>query len=261
MFGAALGDIIGAPMEFDRGEKTKDFPLFSGQSEFTDDTVMTVAVAEALLRVSPENSDDEIRAALVESLKRWGRKYPDYGYGLRFNHWLLSEKSEPYDSCGNGSAMRCSAAGWLYSSLEETHRMARLSADVTHNHKEGVKAAKAVASAIYLARNGSSQAEIKAYVEKTFEYDLSRTLDAIRPGYHHVELAQESVPEAIIAFLEGVSFEDTIRNAISIGGDTDTVAAIAGSIAEAYFGVPEDLKQECLRRIPEEIAEVLGKIG
>lgn len=257
MYGAILGDIIGSPYEFDRGDKTKDFPLFSEESAFTDDTVMTIAVAEALLTVGENANDADIRKALVASMKKWGRKYIDAGYGARFIWWLMLEDPNPYGSFGNGSAMRCAASGWLYDSLEETCRIAGLTADVTHNHPEGIKGAKATASAIFLARTGSSKDEIRKYIVREFSYDLSRTCDEIRPSYRHVESCQETVPEAITAFLEGNDFEDVIRTAVSLGGDCDTLTCIAGGIAEAFYGVPEKLKRECESRISDEMRESL----
>ena len=257
MYGAILGDIIGSPYEFDRGSKTKDFPLFSGYSAFTDDTVMTIAVAEAFLAVTPEMDDDGIRDRVVQKMQKYGRRYPYAGYGGRFRRWLRDRHPQPYNSWGNGSAMRVSSVGWLYSDLETVRRMAGLSADVTHNHPEGIKGAEATASAIFLARTGSTKAEIKAYIEENFHYDLSRTCDEIRPDYYHVESCQETVPEAITAFLEGQSFEDVIRTAVSLGGDCDTLTCIAGSMAEAFYGVPEELKAACRKRLPEDLLEVL----
>ncbi|MCR5358413.1 MAG: ADP-ribosylglycohydrolase family protein [Thermoguttaceae bacterium] len=262
MYGAILGDIIGSPYEFDMGGKTKDFPLFSRESYFTDDTVMTVAVAEALLDIGKDAADDdEIRAALVESLKKWGRKYPDAGYGARFIGWIHLDHPKPYRSFGNGSAMRCSAAGWLYDSLDRTRRMARLTADVSHNHPEGIKGAEATASVIFLSRTGSSKEQIREYVAGQFEYDLSRTCDEIRPTYRHVESCQETVPEAITAFLEGNDFEDVIRTAVSLGGDCDTLTCIAGSMAEAFYGVPEALMAECEKRINGDLRAVLARFN
>ena len=258
MYGAILGDIIGSAFEFDRGDKTKDFPLFGRESVFTDDSVMTIAVAEALMD-SEGKSDDEIKAALAASMRKWGRRYLYAGYGGRFRIWLFDDSMGPYNSYGNGSAMRASAAGWLYDTLDETRRMARLTAEVTHDHPEGIKGAESVASAIYMARNGRSKSDIKRYIVSEFGYDLSRTCDAIRPGYHHVESCQESVPEAITAFLEGGGFEDVVRTAVSFGGDTDTIGCIAGSMAEAMYGVPAELKQECRARIPEDMLEVLQR--
>ena len=256
MYGAILGDMIGAPYEFDRGGKTKEFPLFSEGSRFTDDTVMAIAVAEALLN-NPGSSDEEIKTALVTSMQKWGHQYPRAGYGRRFFGWLCAKHPEPYGSYGNGSAMRVSAAGWLYDTIEETRRIARLTAEVTHNHPEGIKGAEATASAIFLARNGASKEEIRDYIVREFGYDLSRTCDEIRPTYHHVESCQQTVPEAITAFLEGSDFEDVIRTAVSLGGDCDTLTCIAGSIAEAFYGVPEELKQSCRERLPEDMLGVL----
>ena len=258
MIGAIIGDIIGAPYEFDRGNKTKDFPLFKHSSQFTDDSVMTVAAAEALMDTAGK-SDEEIRAALVSSMQKWGRHYPYAGYGCMFYSWLHQADPKPYGSFGNGSAMRVSAVGWLFDTLEETRHIARLTAEVTHNHPEGIKGAEATASAIFLARNGSSKAEIKEYITSEFGYDLSRTCDEIRPGYHHVESCQETVPEAITAFLEGVDFEDVIRTAVSLGGDCDTLTCIAGGMAEAFYGVPDDMAAECRRRLPKDLLEVVGR--
>ncbi len=258
MFGAILGDIIGAPYEFDRGGKTKDFPLFSEGSEFTDDTVMTAAVAEALLDTLG-GTDEEIRSALTASMQRWGRAYPDAGYGARFIGWVFSDDPKPYNSCGNGSAMRVSPAGWLGNGLDEVRRLARLTAEVTHDHPEGIKGAEAVASAICLARTGKSKAEIRDYIVNEFGYDLSRTCDEIRPFYHHVETCQETVPEAITAFLEGDGFEDVIRTAVSLGGDCDTLTCIAGSIAEAFYGVPTELVDEAKKRLTDDILAAVNR--
>ncbi|MBR0464576.1 MAG: ADP-ribosylglycohydrolase family protein, partial [Clostridia bacterium] len=235
MYGAILGDIIGSPYEFDMGKKVKDFPLFSKASEFTDDSVMTVAVAEALMDTKGQD-DDRVKEALVESMRRWGRRYPDAGYGGMFARWLESRDPKPYGSFGNGSAMRVSAAGWLYDTLEATRHAAALTAMVTHNHPEGVKGAEAAAGAIFMARKGMGKDQIRRYVADEFGYDLSRTCDEIRPHYRHVETCQQTVPEAVTAFLEGNSFEDVIRTAVSLGGDCDTLTCIAGGIAEAYYG-------------------------
>ncbi|MGN0975603.1 MAG: ADP-ribosylglycohydrolase family protein [Gemmiger sp.] len=257
MYGAILGDIIGSPYEFDRGNKTKEFPLFSPDSTFTDDTVMSLAVAAAFMAIAPDAQDGGMRREVIRSMQRYGRAFPDAGYGSRFSHWLRSNEPEPYGSYGNGSAMRVSSAAWLFDDLQTVRRMARLSADVTHNHPEGIKGAEATAGAIYLARTGATKAEIRAYIEKNFHYDLSRTCDEIRPTYRHVESCQETVPEAVTAFLEGESFEDVVRTAVSLGGDCDTLTAIAGSIAEGFYGVPEEFKQQCRRRLPETLLAVL----
>lgn len=259
MYGAILGDIIGSPYEFDRGSKSKDFPLFSKHSTFTDDTVMTLAVADALLDAQPDADLEWIRNRLIRGMQRFGEAYPHAGYGGMFRHWLRAKDPQPYGSYGNGSAMRVSSVGWLYNDLDTVRRMARLSAEVTHNHPEGIKGAEATASVIFLARTDSTKAEIKAYIEENFHYDLSRTCDEIRPDYHHVESCQETVPEAITAFLEGESFEDVIRTAVSLGGDCDTLTCIAGSMAEAFYGVPEELKAECWKSLSEDLLEVLQR--
>lgn len=258
MIGAIMGDMIGAPYEFDRGSKTKEFPLFSRGSQFTDDSVMTIAVAEALMDTIGK-SDEEIRAALEDSMQRWGKRYPNAGYGGMFYRWLREKNPKPYGSFGNGSAMRVSSAGWLFGTLEETRHMARLTAEVTHNHPEGIKGAEATASAIFLARNGSSKEEIKKYIIREFGYDLSRTCDEIRPGYHHVETCQQTVPEAITAFMEGTDFEDVIRTAVSLGGDCDTLTCIAGGMAEAFYGIPAEMVNECRKRLPEDMLAVIDR--
>ena len=258
MYGAILGDMIGAPYEFDRGDKTKEFPLFCRHSQFTDDSVMTIAVAEALLD-SRGKEDAEVKAALVKSMRKWGRSYPDAGYGLRFYRWLRAKNPEPYGSYGNGSAMRVSSAGWLFDTLEQTRHMARLTAEVTHNHPEGIKGAEATASAIFLARTGHGKGEIKDYIVREFGCDLTRSCDQIRPTYSHVESCQKTVPEAITAFLEGADFEDVIRTAVSLGGDCDTLTCIAGGIAEAFFGVSEELTDECRKRLPQDMLAVLDR--
>ena len=257
MIGAIIGDIVGSPYEFDhRNIKTKDFPLFSAQSEFTDDTVMTVAVAEALLSIGIDADLDSIRKAVIEKMQLWGLRYPNADYGARFIRWLTEKNPRPYNSWGNGSAMRVSSVGWLYDSLERTLEVAEATADVTHNHPEGIKGAQATAAAIYLARNGNDRSEIRDYIEKTFGYDFSRTCDEIRPTYRHVESCQETVPEALTAVWEGKNFEDTIRLAVSLGGDSDTLTCIAGGVAEAIWGVPEDIKSQALARLPDEMIAV-----
>lgn len=260
MIGAMMGDMIGAPYEFDRGNKTKDFPLFSSGTEFTDDSVMTVAVAEALMDTIGK-TDDEIMAALVSSMKKWGRIYPDAGYGGMFYRWLHTRNPEPYGSFGNGSAMRVSSAGWLFDTLEETRHMARLTAEVTHNHPEGIKGAEATASAIWMGRNGRGKEEIREYMIREFGYDLSRSCDEIRPGYHHVETCQKTVPEAITAFLEGTDFEDVVRTAVSLGGDCDTLTCIAAGIAEAMYEIPAFMVRECRARLPEDMKAVLDRFN
>jgi len=225
MLGAITGDVIGSVYEWDN-IKTTQFYLFNEKSFFTDDTVMTIAVADALI----SGSD------LVDSMKRWGRGYPDSGYGTHFAGWLMSDSRLPYNSWGNGSAMRVSPVGFAFNTLKEVLEKAKQSAEVTHNHPEGIKGAQATAAAIFMARHGASKQEIKSYVETQFAYNLSRRLDDIRPGYTFDVSCQGSVPEAIIAFLESTDFENAIRLAVSIGGDTDTIACITGGIAEAFYG-------------------------
>ena len=257
MIGAILGDIIGSPYEFDRGNKSKDFPLFSKESTFTDDTVMTVAVCKAFLDAQPNADDEQILSALANSMRKYGKLFPHVGYGGMFRRWLRDSSCQAYNSFGNGSAMRVSSAAWLYGDIDAVRHAARLSAIVTHNHPEGIKGAETTASAIFIARTGHSKVEIKDYIEGEFDYMLNRTCDEIRPYYHHVETCMETVPEAITAFLEGNSFEDVIRTAVSLGGDCDTLTAIAGSIAEGFYGVPDEMREECYRRLPEELIEVV----
>jgi len=251
MLGAIIGDIIGSVYE-QNNIKTKSFPLYSKKSQFTDDTVMTIAIAEGLMHGG--KSEDFINA-----LKKYDRTYPNAGYGESFYKWLHSEKSEPYNSWGNGSAMRVSPVGWIYYTIEETERYAALSAVVTHNHPEGVKGAQATASAVFLARTGKSKDEIKAYISNRFGYDLYRTLDDIRPNYSFDLSCQGTVPEALIAFFESADFEDAIRNAISLGGDSDTLAAITGSIAEAAYGIPNEIKTKSLSYLPESLLNVINE--
>ena len=257
MYGAILGDMIGAPYEFDRGNKTKDFELFNPEVEYTDDSVMTIAVAQALMSCDRDAGEREITDAVVKSMQQWGQRYPHAGYGGRFAGWLRSPNPVPYNSWGNGSAMRVSSVGWLYDTLDRTREVARWTAEVTHNHPEGIKGAEATASAIFMARTGSSKPEIRDYIVKEFGYDLSKTCDEIRTNYHMDESCQGTVPEAIRSFLEGRDLEDVIRNAISLGGDTDTLACIAGSVAEAFFGVPKEMRKECLNRIEYDMQKVL----
>lgn len=259
MYGAILGDIIGSPYEFDRGDKTKDFPLFSEKSHFTDDTVMTIAVAKAFMDLSTIGGNEpKYIPMLVEgNMQQFGKMYPDAGYGGMFQEWLFSKDPRPYYSFGNGAAMRVSIVGWMYKTRWRTVYAAAQTAKVTHDHPEGIKGACATAEAIWMSRMGFGKKTIKERIQANYDYNLDRTLDEIRPGYHHVESCQETVPEAIIAFLEGNDFEDVIRNAVSLGGDSDTLACIAGSIAEAYFIVPEDLREEARKRIPPEMRKVL----
>ena len=260
MLGAIIGDIVGSPYEFDVNNiKTKQFPLFSHRSSFTDDTVMSIAVADALMSVNKDADIDTIHAAVIKKMQFWGQRYPYAGYGNRFIFWLTDEHPQPYNSWGNGSAMRVSSVGWFYDSLERTLEVAKATAEVTHNHPEGIKGAQATAAAIYLARHGKNRDEIRAYIEKTFGYDFSRTCDEIRPTYRHVESCQETVPEAMTAVWEGKDFEDTIRLGVSLGGDSDTLTCIAGGIAEVIWPIPEEIKVEALQRLPEDLRAVYDR--
>lgn len=261
MYGAIIGDIIGSRFEFDRGRKTKKFELFTGECDFTDDTIMTAAVAEALMDAGPDADEKTIKGAVIRSMKKWGQKYPNAGYGARFISWVLTDDPKPYGSYGNGSGMRVSSAGWLYDSIERTREVARWTAEVSHNHPEGVKGAESVAAAIYMARNGSSKDEIKAYIENEFGYDLSRTLEEIRPTYHHVEDCMHTMPEAFTCFLESESYEDCIRNVMFIGGDTDTLGAIAGAVAEAFWGLPIGIIIQAKDFIPDDVEKVVERFN
>ncbi len=259
MYGAITGDIIGSQFEFDRGNKSREFELFGKNCEYTDDTVMTVAVAEALLDAGKDADEKTVKEKLVASLKKWGKKYPYAGYGNRFKLWVLSDKSEPYGSYGNGSGMRVSPVGWLYDSMERTREVARWTAEITHNHPEGIKGAESTAAAIFMARHHAAFEEISNYIEDEFGYDLSRTLDEIRPDYCHVEDCMKTMPEAFTCFLEAGSYEECIRNVMYIGGDTDTLGAIAGAIAEAYWGIPEDLIRKAKEYLPDDIKAVVER--
>ena len=268
MYGAILGDIIGSPYER-HNKKSKDFPLFSKYSRFTDDTVMTLAVAAGLMSVfnDPDNQiefgDDIndgnkaiVEESIIRSMKTLGLRYPNAGYGGRFRDWL-ENGTEPYKSWGNGSAMRVSPVAWICSSIDKVRELAGLQAAVTHDHPEGIKGAEALASAIFIARAGGTKDDIREYVTNEFGYDLARTCDSIRPGYRFDVSCQGSVPEAIIAFLDSRDFEDAVRNAISLGGDSDTIGAMAGSIAEAFYGVSAGLKKKCEDILPTDLREIL----
>jgi len=247
MYGAIAGDMIGSIYER-YNHKSVKFDLFHKNSRFTDDTVLTVAIADALLTGSSYTS----------KLQEYGRKYPNAGYGGNFYRWIFSESPQPYNSWGNGSAMRVSPVAYAFDDLETVLKEAGKSAAVTHNHPEGVKGAQAIASAIFLARKGKSKKEIKDYIQSTFAYNLERTIDKIRPEYTFDVSCQDSVPEAIIAFLESNDFENAIRLAISLGGDSDTIAAMAGSIAEAFYGeIPIHILSEVKKRLPEEFIKVV----
>jgi len=247
MLGAIARDVIGSVYEASP-IKSKKFPLFQPASTFTDDTVLTVAVAQAILTGADYGS----------ALKRLGRQYPNAGYGGAFYHWLHATDSRPYNSWGNGSAMRVSPVGLAFDSEEAVLRQAEKSAAVSHNHPEGIKGAQATALAVFLARRGHSRAELRQAISQRFGYDLSPTLADIRPTYRFDVSCQGSVPQAIIAFLEAEDVEDAIRNAVSLGGDSDTLACIAGGIAHTFFGrLPAHIEAGIRTRLPEEFLTII----
>jgi len=249
MLGAIAGDIIGSRYEH-HNIRSKEFPLFDERCRFTDDTVHTVALAEALLSGRP----------YAELLKEYFRAYPDVGYGSRFRQWAGGPELAPYGSFGNGSAMRVSPVAWYFGDLGTVLTEAGKSAEATHNHPEGIKGAQAVAAAIFLARQQAGKVFIRRYIEKHFAYDLGRRLDAIRPSYRFDVTCQGSVPEAIIAFLESTDYEDAVRNSISLGGDSDTLACIAGSIAEAYYGgVPPAIAEKAWSYLDDRLVGVVRR--
>ena len=248
LFGAIAGDIIGSRHEW-KACTDPQFALFSKSSKFTDDSVLTIAVADAILT----------QRGYGEAIVEYASRYPKAGYGSYFRRWLKEDGIEPYNSFGNGSAMRVSSVGWAFDSLEDVLRESESSAAVTHNHPEGIKGAQSIALAIYLARMGAEKEKIRDEIETRFGYNLRRTLEGIRPKYKWDSTCPGSVPESIIAFLESTDFESTVRNAILLGGDADTMAAIAGSIAEAYYGIPEEIVAEVRKRFPADLLDVAEK--
>ena len=253
MTGAIIGDIAGSRFEFDN-YRAKDFDFFTSDCFFTDDTVMTLAVAKALNKYKKVTDYEDFKKTLVKCMHKVGICYPDCGYGGRFYVWITEKKTEPYNSYGNGSAMRVSPVAWYASSLEEAENLARATAEVTHNHPEGIKGAVSVAGAAYLAKTGHSMDEIKEYVSGFYTIDF--TLDEIRPVYSFNETCQDSVPQAFEAFFESVSFEDAIRNAVSIGGDSDTIAAITGAVAECYYGIDEAMKNQATEYLDSRLMKI-----
>jgi len=251
MIGAIAGDVIGSVYEFDPIKK-KEFPLFSVGSTYTDDTVLTVAIAQALLG----------ERQYAQSLWDIGGDFPNAGYGASFIEWLRSLDPKPYNSWGNGAAMRVSPIGWACNSIDEVLEQASNSASVSHDHPEGIKGAQAVALAVFLARTSTSKEDIKNQLVTRFNYDLDRSLDSIRPDYKFDVSCQHSVPESIIAFLEAESFEDTIRNAVSLGGDSDTMGCIAGSIAEAFYGsVPSTIESRVRNIVPKKLLDITDQFS
>eukprot|EP01083_Nonionella_stella_P027109 74587_1 len=247
LLGAIIGDIVGSRFEWSGDDaKYYDFELITPECQFTDDTVLTIAVADAIMNKTPYDG----------TIRKWANKYPHAGYGKSFINWMRDDTMGPYNSWGNGSAMRVSPCGYL-PTLEEVLKESKASAECTHNHMEGIKGAQSIAACIFLARNGHSKEEIKSYVTKTFGYDLDRTIESIRPTYSFDVSCQGSVPESIIAFLDGSDYEDTIRLAVSLGGDTDTQAAIAGSIAQAFYKeISLDLESQAREKLNEEILAI-----
>lgn len=257
MLGAVIGDIVGSRFEWNN-IKTKEFKLFTNACTVTDDSIMTLAVAKALL--SCEGDYSQLGEKAVYWMRKIGQSYPYCGYGGRFYQWMYSRNPKPYYSFGNGAAMRISACGFMANSIEQAKIFSKAVTEVTHNHPEGLKGAEATAIAIYLARNGKSKKEIRDYIVNEY-YPLDFTLDSIRDSYEFNETCQQTVPQAIEAFLESNSFEDAIRNAISIGGDSDTLAAITGGIAEAYYGIPENIRQQALFYLNDDFKAILNEFS
>ena len=254
MIGAIIGDIVGSRFEFNN-HLNKEFDFFHPNCEFTDDTVMTCAVAQALMDSKEDYSD--LSEKTIAAMQRIGRQFPNCGYGARFINWMFSDNPQPYNSCGNGSAMRISPVGFTARDVEEAKKLSAAVTRVSHNHPEGMKGAEVTAVAIVMARKGKSKTEIRAAMEEY--YDLSMTVGDYRTQWqgHGKEICQIAVPQALMCFFEGKSYEDVIRNCISIGGDSDTIAAIAGGIAEAFFGVPEEYQIKAERYLPPVLMQIV----
>lgn len=253
MIGAIIGDMVGSIYEFNNIKST-DFPFWNRKCSVTDDSVMSVAVAKWLLEDSGHTPEH-----LVKCMVELGRKYPRVGYGGHFRMWLMFDNPQPYNSWGNGAGMRVSPVGFYAGSLEYAERLAEVSAAVSHNHPEGIKGAQAISASIFLARSGKSKDEIREYVSDRFGYDLDRKIVDIREGYRFDVSCQGSVPEAIIAFLDSDDYESAIRLAVSIGGDSDTIACMTGAIAEAYYGVPDNIVEEAKNRIPGDLLDIINR--
>ena len=254
MLGAIIGDIVGSRWEFNPN-RSKDFEFLSKYNSFTDDTVMTLAIAKSLLDCKSDYSD--LSELTIKNMQYLGKKYPDGSYGLRFKQWLYDINPKPYNSFGNGAAMRVSPCGIAAKSLEEAKLLSKKVTEVTHNHPEGIKGAEATAVAIFFAKSGKSLQEIKAYINANY-YPMNFTLDGIRKSYRFDETCQGSVPQAFICLFEAKDYEDCIRNTISLGGDADTQAAIAGGIAEYCFGIPDDLRKQALDYLPKDLLKILN---
>ena len=258
LLGAIAGDVIGSEYEFN-ATKRYNFKLLSKYMSYTDDSIMTVAVADWLIRGRKANNDFSTEL-LINTMRKWGNRYPTPmgAYGGMFSNWLFSNDPQPYNSFGNGSAMRVSPCGFAFNSLEETLAMAERSAIVTHNHPEGIKGAQATAAAIFLARNGKSKDEIRDYISTTFGYNLNRTCDEIRPDYSFEGSCQETVPQSIIAFLDSKDYEDAIRLTVSLGGDADTMGAITGAIAIAFYKeMPDEIYNFVTNLLPNDMKRVI----
>ena len=254
MNGAIIGDIVGSRFEW-RNHRSKEFELFTPKCFATDDSIMTLAIGEALMRSQSDWSD--LSAQAVRSMQAIGRPYPNCGYGGRFHRWIYSDHPHPFKSYGNGAAMRVSACGFVAKSLEEAKALSNAVTKVTHNHPEGLKGAEATTVAIYMARTGHPMEEIREVIDREY-YPMNFTLDEIRPTYRFNETCQGTVPQALMAFFESTSFEDAIRNAISVGGDSDTLAAITGGVAEAYYGVPMELHDRAVAFLDECLLSILN---
>ncbi len=247
MRGAIIGDIVGSTHEFMYRVNSKDFELFPPDSTFTDDTVLTIAVYDSLKNDIPYE----------QSFMKWIEKYPNRGYGGMFFEWILSKEKKPYGSKGNGAAMRVSPVGWLFDTEEDVLREAEKSAEITHDHPEGIKSAQAIAICIYMGRKKKSKDEIREYMENEFGYDLSKSYEEVKEGYEYTELAEDTIPQSIVCFLDSDSFEDSIRNAVALVGDADTLAAITGSISEAFYGLDYELWSKAKLYLPKDMLELL----
>ncbi|MEI7884376.1 MAG: ADP-ribosylglycohydrolase family protein [Clostridia bacterium] len=254
MLGAIVGDIVGSIYEWNN-IKTKEFDIMAESSFFTDDTVMTCAVAQGLM-LADLHDEENTKQNIIKQMVEIGRNYPDCGYGGMFSRWIFGGSQQPYNSFGNGSAMRVSSAAWLSNDYQLSLRLAKNTAEISHNHHEGIKGALATSAAIFMAREKKSIEDIREYLNNNL-YKLDFTLEDIRANYKFNETCQGTVPQAIVAFLESTSFEDAIRNAISIGGDSDTLAAITGSIAEAYYGIPDDLRTMALGKLDQRLRKIV----
>ena len=255
MLGAIIGDIVGSRFEWNN-HRSKEFEFLNDKCFFTDDSIMTLAIARAILDAKDDMSD--LGAQAVRAMQEIGRPYPDSGYGGNFMKWMYDDNPQPYGSFGNGAAMRVSACGFAARSLEEAKTMARAVTEVTHDHPEGLKGAEAAAVAVYMARTGASMSEIKAAIGQNY-YNIDFTLDEIRPTYRFNETCQDTVPQAFAAFFESTDFEDAIRNAISVGGDSDTLAAITGGVAQAFYGIPADIREKAAGYLDERLLTILDE--